>query len=438
MMRNFLVFAVVSSILLGAAPLGNCFQNESQAPETLKTVEEYLRYAALHNAGLRSAFENWKAALQQVPQAEALPDPRFTYGYFIQEVETRVGPQENKFGLAQTFPWFGKIRARTDAAAAAANAAEKIYQAEKLKLFYNVKDAFYEYIYLKSAIDIAAQNLELLKHFEEVARIKYMAAIGTHPDIIRAQIELAALEDKLVSLEQLRRPVVANLNAVLNRPDDAPLPWPTKAKFQPIELERSQVIAAMKRKNPELTALDFEITAARSLITLAKKKAYPDITFGIDYIQTGSAINPNASDSGKDPVIAMISMNLPIWAESNKAAERQAKSHLAKTSARRVQKENDIISLLAKVIYRFEDSHRKIVLYRDVLVPKSREMLQVSEIAYLAAELDFLSLIDAQRKLLMYELLHERALTDNQQRLAEAQMLTGTEIGRQLTPKSNE
>jgi len=75
----------------------------------LVTVQDYLRYAALNNAGLKAAFEQWRVAIEQIPQAEALPDPKFTYGYFIREVETRVGPQRQKFGIMQVFPWFGKI-----------------------------------------------------------------------------------------------------------------------------------------------------------------------------------------------------------------------------------------------------------------------------------------------------------------------------------------
>jgi hypothetical protein len=37
-------------------------------------------------------------------------------------------------------------------------------------------------------------------------------------------------------------------------------------------------------------------------------------------------------------------------------------------------------------------------------------------------------LIDAQRTLLKFELLYERAATDNQQKLAELEMLLGTEL----------
>ena len=119
---------------------------DSNAPRTLA---EYLAYAALHNAGLKATFEDWRAALEQIPQAKALPDPKFTYDYFTQQIMTR-----QQAGIMQTFPWFGKIAARTDAAAAAANAAQKRYEARRLQLFSEVKQAFYEYVYLAGATRI--------------------------------------------------------------------------------------------------------------------------------------------------------------------------------------------------------------------------------------------------------------------------------------------
>ncbi|UCE48268.1 MAG: TolC family protein, partial [Phycisphaerales bacterium] len=113
---------VTTAIVLVLIPSARSAQ-EAGEPDNLQTLSEYLRYAALNNAGLKAAFEQWKAAIEEVPQARSLPDPRFTYGHFIEEVETRVGPQRNRFGISQTFPWFGKIEARTRAAGASAEAA---------------------------------------------------------------------------------------------------------------------------------------------------------------------------------------------------------------------------------------------------------------------------------------------------------------------------
>jgi outer membrane protein TolC len=100
-----------------------------------------------------------------------------------------------------------------------------------------------------------------------------------------------------------------------------------------------------------------------------------------------------------------------------------------KTKHKRNEVENTIVARAEQVLYDFEDSHRKIKLYGDSLVPKAEELLQASETAYQSGTIDFLSLIDAQRTLLKFQLQHERAVTDNEQKLAELEMLAGGELG---------
>ena len=427
MRYNLFIFLTI----IFSAVLSTTSQTAGQAEDVNNPtkLEDYLEFAALNNAGLESAFERWKAAVEQVPQSKSLPDPKFTYGYFIKEVETRTGPQRQRLSLMQMFPWFGVIETRTDAAAAEANAAYKRYEAAKLELFYKVKDSFYEYAFLAQALDIAKQNLELLKHFEEVARTRYTAAAGSHPDIIRIQIELAMLEDKLKSLEQLRMPIVTGLNSILNRKTNLPLPWPEKAKFNLVKVDRSAVTAKMIVDNPQLQALDFEVAAAKARLELAKKKFYPDINIGVDWIQTDGALTAGVRDSGKDPVIAMLSLNLPIWTDSYKAAQLQAKAQMRSHSAKKVQNKNDLVAQLEKTLFEYEDSARKVELYKGILIPKAKEMLEASEVAYKAGTVDFLSLIDAQRTLLEFELSLERAVTINLQKLAQLEMLIGGDFG---------
>jgi len=420
----------ISAVILSIA--AGCFSMEAQAAVDANspgTLQGYLRYAALHNAGLKAAFERWKAALEIVPQAKALPDPRFTYGYYIEEVETRVGPQQQRVGISQVFPWFGKIRARTDAAAASAEAARRRYEAKKLELFHEVKDAYYEYAYLAEAIRIAREDLELIRRFEEVARTKYITASAGHPDVIRAQIESALLADKLKTLETRREPIVARLNAALNRPGDSILPWPQRESYDAPDVDRRVVFETLRRQNPRLQALDFDAVAARSRIELAKKRFYPDMTLGVDWIDTDDAIAPGVSDSGKDPVIVMFSMNLPIWRKSYGAAELQARAEARRARYKRKDAENALVARVSGVLYELQDSRRKAELYGDVLIPKGEELLGASETAYSSGTIDFLSLIDAEQRLLKSRLQRQRALATAQQKLAELEMLIGTELG---------
>ncbi|MHC4582365.1 MAG: TolC family protein, partial [Planctomycetota bacterium] len=189
-------------------------------------LSDYLAYAALNNPGLEAAFNRWKASLERIPQVKALPDPKFNYLYYVREVETRVGPQRHGLGIAQAFPWFGKLKLRGDVATEAAHAARRRYDAVKVKLFFEVKDAYYEYYFLAKSVAITKENINLVGHLESVARSRYKAAAGRHPDVVRAQVEIGKLEDRYQSLLDLRQPIVARLNAALNRPAETDIPWP--------------------------------------------------------------------------------------------------------------------------------------------------------------------------------------------------------------------
>jgi cobalt-zinc-cadmium efflux system outer membrane protein len=388
---------------------------DANSPQTLS---QYLTYAALHNAGLRAAFEEWKAALEQIPQAKALPDPAFTYDYFVEQIDTR-----QRVGIMQMFPWFGKIAARTDAAAAGAKAAQSRYEAKKLQLFFDVKDAFYEYVYLAGATRIAAENLELMQHFEEVARTKHLAAAATHPDIIRAQIEVVKLQNELTSLEQSRSPTVARLNAVLNRPSEAPLPWPREEAGQPVDVNRATLVAVLKQRNPELAAMTFDIERLSREVDVAKKNFYPDVGLGVEWMDMN--MGPM---SGDDDVMLGLQLKLPLWRGSYRAGELQARAMARQAQHQRKQTENSLASRAERVLYEFEDSGREVRLYDDALVPRAQELIGASEAAYMAGTIDFLNLIDAQRTLLRFRLERERAWADQQQRLAELEMLIGADL----------
>ena len=97
-------------------------------------LDTYLQIAADNNPGLQSKYKEFEAALQKIPQVNALPDPSFSFGYFISPVETRVGPQRAKFSLSQLFPWFGTLEAKGDAAALMAAAKYQAFLEARNKL----------------------------------------------------------------------------------------------------------------------------------------------------------------------------------------------------------------------------------------------------------------------------------------------------------------
>ena len=59
----------------------------------------------------------------------------------------------------------------------------------------------------------------------------------------------------------------------------------------------------------------------------------PDLTLGLQYIQTGDALSAGVAGSGDDPLLLSLSFTLPVWPSSYRAAEREAR-HLRRAAAR--------------------------------------------------------------------------------------------------------
>ena len=390
------------------------------------TLGDYLRYAALHSPELESAFAAWKAALQRIPQVRALPDPRFTYRHYIHEVETRVGPQRNSYELAQTFPWLGKLNLRGDLAAEEAKAAFHRFEAVRLRLFFRVHKAYDEYYYLRRAIRITKQNIELLNQAEAVARRRFAAGTAQHPDVIRAQVEQGKLADRLTTLQKMRAPIVARLNAAMNRPAAAELPWPDTIAQPATDWTSAQLLEWASQANPEAQALDRQIAARRHGVALARKEYFPDITVGANLIETGSArgrVRPD--DSGQDALIAMVSLNIPIWWDKIQAGIREARWRHHKAKLDKAAFLNTLSADVEMALFELQDAGRKVSLYRDTLLPKAEQALQATHIAYSAGKSNFQEYLDAQRVLLEFQLSYERSQADRAQRLAELEMLVG-------------
>ncbi|MGB7582491.1 MAG: TolC family protein [Sedimentisphaerales bacterium] len=416
-MRTGILAISLATVAVILSPYACAFGEPNETNKFL-TLRDYLEYAEAHNAGLKSSYQQMKMASEQVLQAKALPDPQFTYDYWTKQSDLQM---KQTVGVMQTFPWFGKIDARTQAAIKETSAAQQKYQAARLALHKEIKEGFYEFAYLARATDTAMENLELFKHFEEVARTKHLTTETGHPDVIRAQVEIAKMEDVLRGLGQLREPTVSRLRTALTLPAGTNLPWPKTEEFNAVELDYERLVSILRQKNPELASLNYEAMAAGSKITLAEKNFYPDIGVGVTWEDMDSR-------GGRDGVAMVFQMNLPLWRDSYSAGERQAQAQKASIEQQKIETENILLTKAARSLYEYRDSIRKIRLYRDTLIPKGRELLQASEAAYRQGTIDFLSLIDAQRTLLDYHLSLQRAIADNQQKLAELEMLAGTEL----------
>ena len=421
---NNKLYTFVSLLLLS----GGAFA--STVPDT-QNLRSLVDYALANNPEVNVARERHIGALARVPQAMALPEPKLTYRYFVNEVETRVGPQEHGIGLSQTLPWFGKRGLQGDAATETARAAQEGIASIQNTVIAEVANAYYELFYLGQSIEIIRGNRDLVLHLERVARARYGAGAATHADVIRAQVELGIIENRLGSLKDRRAPLFARLNALLNRPTTEIFDLPSILIFEPVLYTDDELLAKVSLHNPDLRATSFEIEAAHRQRERANKNYLPDITLGLDYIATGDARMPGVQDSGDDALSATIGFTLPIWRSKYDAGVKEADAILRQQQFKRDQQLNTFHAETVTALFKLRDAQRQIDLYEKALLPKANESLVATQRAYSTGAAPFADTIDAQRMLLNFELSFARAITDHHQARIVLEKLTGQSLTNQ-------
>lgn len=399
------------------------------------TLSDYLAYASLNNPGLEAAFHKWKAALEDVPQVKALPDPKFEFQYWIREQAMRDGDVRFIYGLSQEVPWLEKLRLRADVAALEAKAAYRRFESERLKLFDAVKESYFEYQYLLRAIQINEQNLQQLTSIEDIIRARYRAATAAQPDVIRAQVELGKLENELASLRDLKGPTAAKLNAALNRPADSPVPMKAGLDSAELTVPDEELVAWMKQSNPDLAAMDLDIARQRTSVELARQDYYPDVMIGFQLMDMFPAAGMRASDM-TDPVAAMLAVNIPVWWEKYAAGVRQAQARQHAAVKDKLNAANNLAAEVKVTSYSFRNAGRKVVLYRQTLLPRAAQAMRATLAAYQAGTSSFSDMIDSYRLLLEFQLEQERAMADRLQSLAKLEMLVGRPLSVSRPPAS--
>lgn len=413
------------------APPRSAYRSESgiedDAPvlDSADVPDDFVRYALFHSPKVEAAYQRWNAASERLPQVRSLPDPRVNFGFFLDQVETRTGAQQARVGVSQSFPWPGMLADREDAAAMAARAAWRRFEAARLEVTERVVETLHELAYLDAAIRITGENLELLSSFEEVVRARYRVGVGSHPELVRVQVELGQLEDRLAQLRAMRPTYVADLNAALNRATDAPVPTLAELPGRVASVDGPMLAEIARRSNPVLLALDERIEEQRIRSEVARKDGLPDFTVGLDYIVTNEAIDNSIAESGDDPILLSFGITVPLWRDKYDAGVREALARRLAVSSERADEANRIVASIQRAWFEHTDADRRVRLFETTLIPKAEESLRASLAGFRAGETSFLDLLDTERTLLEFAVSSERARADRGQALARLNRLVG-------------
>jgi outer membrane protein TolC len=385
-------------------------------------LDRYLIVAAENNPGIKTRFNEYLAALEVAPQVKALPDPQVAFGYFIQPVETRVGPQEFRISASQMFPWFGTLKAKEKVAIQTAKAKYEAFEEEKSKLFNEVRGTYYNLYFNEKAITIVQDNIQILNTFRKLALIKVEAGMVSPVDEYRIEMEIGDLENHLALLKDQQFSLEVAFFNLLNSEHETVI-LPDILWEEGPGLSKQALLDSILIKNHQLLGLEMQRDALRFREELARKQGKPDFSVGLDYIIVGTGEN---NLSGNDAFIfPKIGISIPLYRNKYKAMVDEVVYLETAKENEILDRENILETLFENTWKEFIDADRRVDLYIDQQI-LAENSIRLLETEYATANKNFEEILRMERKQLFYALELERARADKQAAVSFIEYLIGS------------
>jgi outer membrane protein TolC len=400
----------------------------AQEPPIGASVDSLINYAKTRNPEYAAMQAEAEASGERVTPAGALPDPKFRTE--LRDI-TRFGEQNatlspsrvgsTRYLLMQDIPWFGKRDLKREIAELEADGAKGRALGTWADVAGRIKVNFAQLYYVHRNEQLTREILDLMTRLEKVAQVRYSGGLAAQQDVIRAQVEQTNMRNELIALETEQHHLHARLNALLARPNNAPLQVPAQLRKlpAPVTLDYATLEERVRTRNPQLFADESKIKAAEKSRDLTYKNRYPDLTLGGGPIQYQNAIKEWE---------LMVELNIPLQQSSRRAQERESESMLNAARSRKEATTNQVSAELAEALAGIEAALRTENLLTNSLLPQAELTFKAALAGYETGKVDFATLLDAQRQIRQARQNQLKAQVDAQMRLAEIERLLGEDL----------
>ncbi len=161
------------------------------------------------------------AAYNRIEQNSNLPDPVLLLGLrnlptnsfsFTQDPMTQTA-----VGIQQVIPFPGKLSAIGEANAIDTLIVEQEIKDTENEIRMQVTKKYYELNYIRRAIFYAEETKKLLKDISDVVAVKYSVSTASQQNLVKVQLEITNITEKIEDLRSKERAALAELNAFLLR-----------------------------------------------------------------------------------------------------------------------------------------------------------------------------------------------------------------------------
>jgi outer membrane protein TolC len=363
-------------------------------------IETLIDEALSNNPEIQKFELQYNIASEKVNEVNTIPNTEFGVGYFLSEPETRTGAQRFKISAKQMMPWFGNITARENYVNSLADAKYEDIVIAKRKLIVSVSQSYYNLYATKEKQTILVENIALLKTYETLALTSVEVGKASAVDVLRLQMRQNELEQLKQVLAQQFLAEQTNLNKLLNRDKDIAVQVIKKLN---IPSEVFEINSENLGVHPELLKYDKLYQSVEQSELLNQKESNPLIGFGLDYINVDKRPDLNFSDNGKDIVMPMVSVSIPIFNKKYNSQTKQNELNQLKIMFEKQARLNKLETILDKAI---NDRISARISY-DTQAKNLKQANDAEEIlikSYETGTIDFNDVLDIQELQLKFQI----------------------------------
>jgi outer membrane protein TolC len=403
---------------------GSSFEEDTALRDDTVKLEAVLAYAHEHNSAVRAARSRLAAAQKVPPQASAYDDPVVMWDNWNTPENLHINEASNNiFRLSQKIPFPGKLRLKGEIAAKEAAQREAELRAAEIDTVAQVKKAYYEIWLGYQNLNVYRRDQSLMTQFAQIAERKYAVGQVSQPDVLRAQVELTHLINRVTTETLNLSKARAQLNALLSRLSEAPLGIPRDPPPPVIAYALEDLAKQALAHRPELIAQSSMVERESLALALARKAYYPDFEVSVSrFVNFGQ----------RDGFGLTVSASIPLAFKYKYDAgveEAVANQETAQSELRRLQDRAlfEVKQALVEAQVALEQRN----LFLRTHIPQAEQTLAATQIGYQTGTLDFLSLIDSVRAVEQIHLEHLMATANFEKAWAELERAVGKALPRE-------
>lgn len=436
-----LVSFTATSIFTAATLLGAAQAAETESPTAQTTsrpalsaaddaelartarLETITRIALERNRDVAENQARAQAAEMRSQAASRLPDLEAKYEqwgvplsrpYDLSRADTLM------VGVRQMFPAWGSLDAKGRAATEDAGSARDASRARRQEVAAQVRRTYATYYAADQELRLHLEHVGLTSRVLELAKLNQRTGHGTLQDVLRLEVELTRLHTDVARIEREERSSRALLNALMDRPSDAPLGPPEELSVTP-----TKDVAALERgvdaNRPEVDAAGRAVRRSQALLDGARSSAHhPDVMIGLDYWY-----EPMRADTHHS-YAAMVQINLP-WLSKQRSEEERAAELTVQAEQNALESTRNVVRYeLHDAAARLESARQSFTIIDQDLLAQAKRSLDATQAAYATGGSDAIAVLDALRSYLQVRIERVRALAELASSQADLERAAGT------------